>query len=133
MPDKLLSIVGGAFKDPRMPNLLVDRNGWLFVVDDATRTDEPMATFAFYPLGLKAYVLRDYGRSVPLQVTYCGEGIYVDDCGLRFALKDRGRTIPEYFEECQIPPPRVRAGVEVKWQHGRWEKFLKSRKGWVTA
>ena len=31
-----------------------------------------------------------------------------------------------------IPAPKVRAGVEVRYRDGRWQKYLKSQ-GWVTA
>jgi hypothetical protein len=33
--------------------------------------------------------------------------------------------------ERPIPPPKVRAGIEVRYTSGRWEKLL--RKGWVAA
>lgn len=43
-----------------------------------------------------------------------------------------GDRVAEERLERDVPPPRVRAGVEVRWRSGQWEKYLKSR-GWVPA
>jgi hypothetical protein len=36
-----------------------------------------------------------------------------------------------YVERSTVDKPKVRAGVETRWNDGRWEKLL--RKGWVAA
>jgi hypothetical protein len=32
----------------------------------------------------------------------------------------------------EVPPPKVRAGIETRWRNGAWEKYLRS-KGWELA
>jgi hypothetical protein len=48
-----------------------------------------------------------------------------------YALQDRGTTKPIHAESTPVPCPRVRKGIRVRWESGRWQKLLKS--GWVTA
>lgn len=50
----------------------------------------------------------------------------------RFALCDGGRTQAVRVESEPVPPPKVRAGIEVRWRDGCWWKYLKAR-GWVRA
>ena len=40
--------------------------------------------------------------------------------------------LPAFGENTPIPPPKVRAGVEVRYQNGEWQKYDK-RKGWKKA
>lgn len=42
-----------------------------------------------------------------------------------------GAAEAEYVEDVEVPAPKVRKGVELRWHRGRWEKLL--RKGWVPA
>ena len=51
---------------------------------------------------------------------------------VRIYLKDQGQTqsIDTIIEP--IPCPKVRKGIETRWQNGQWEKYMKS-KGWVSA
>lgn len=45
-----------------------------------------------------------------------------------FQLQDMARTRPIHNIHEPEPCPRVRKGLEVRWQDGQWEKLLKS--GW---
>lgn len=53
---------------------------------------------------------------------------------LRFPLRDGGQTKAIRVIERPIPCPKVRKGVETRWDRyrGRWEKYLKAS-GWVAA
>jgi hypothetical protein len=47
-------------------------------------------------------------------------------------LLEGGRTQAIYQETITIPPPKVRAGIEIRYRSGHWQKYLKA-KGWVPA
>jgi hypothetical protein len=49
----------------------------------------------------------------------------------RFSLVDRGVTKAVLIKRTPIHAPKVRKGIELRWNCGRWEKLL--RKGWVPA
>ena len=51
---------------------------------------------------------------------------------LRFVLPLQGQTQAEIIENTPIPCPKVRTGIETRWnsRYEFWEKYLKA-KGWV--
>ena len=46
-------------------------------------------------------------------------------------LKDGGRTQAVKIEQEAIPCPKVRKGIETRWQGTYWQKLLKT--GWTVA
>lgn len=54
--------------------------------------------------------------------------------GLRLALRDGGRTTPDYTDLAPVEEPKQRGGkkLPVRWKNGRWEKYTQTR-GWVPA
>jgi hypothetical protein len=66
-------------------------------------------------------VLQDVGSSCGV-ANYHGDGYSVHFPSTQKACESSERP---------IPPPKVRAGIEVRYTSGRWEKLL--RKGWVAA
>jgi hypothetical protein len=113
---------------------LVDRDGWVFVreIDDAY--DKPVRTISYWPIGLKTYYLKvNYGEhKLGQSMRYQGQGVYLDEDGLRYELKNNGETKAEHWEEEQIVCPKVRKGIETRFHRGSWQKYLKSQ-GWVNA
>lgn len=117
-----------------MDNQLVERDGWLFILSEATTQDRPQRTRAWYPLDVKSYDLkRNYGDDRIGQILrYLGDGLYQDSYGLKYRLKDGGKTVSQYFETETINPPAAHKNVELRWYQGTWQKYLK-RQGWVCA
>jgi hypothetical protein len=120
--------------------LLVERDKWLYVVEEYPHYDEPRTSFYFYPIGVRAAdFTRNWGRDLPLEVRSCGPdgGLYStafesDGRGLRFRLENAGRTTATFVEEIALPCPPVRRGVETRFHGGAWQKYLR-QKGWVAA
>ncbi len=135
--------MAGSWTCLSMPTL-VDRNGWLYVVDESPRFNEPVVDFLFYPVGLRtvyftAHRLRALPitlRSVPSDVGYdyiedsvtTGTMAFTPD-PIRVRLVDGGSTKAEYIETVTLPKPRAVRG-EIRWRNGQWEKFMK-KAGWV--
>lgn len=47
-------------------------------------------------------------------------------------LENGSRTEAIKVETLDIPAPKVRKGIEIRFSNGRWEKYLKSS-GWTIA
>lgn len=58
---------------------------------------------------------------------YMGNGSYIDG-----ALEHGGQTQAISVETTDAAPPKVRKGIEIRWQDGRWQKYSK-KDGWVAA
>lgn len=125
-----------------MSATLQDLNGDLVVADPTVYSDKPVRQTNFYPTGIKT---RDFQRSwedwykLPVNARYLGDGVYALECysanygrPLNVRLPDGGKTqcIDQKIED--IPAPKVRKGIELRWRNSRWEKYLKSE-GWVVA
>jgi len=50
---------------------------------------------------------------------------------VRCNLTNGGRTLPDHTEVIDLPAPKVRKGIEVRYRNGRWQKCL--RTGWQTV
>jgi hypothetical protein len=50
----------------------------------------------------------------------------------QFRLPDGGKTKAVAIDKEPISAPKVRHGVELRYRHGYWQKYLKQR-GWVAA
>jgi hypothetical protein len=110
-----------------------ERDCWLFVVSRHSLNDEPILVVAWYPIGIPS---RDYPEVVGAEALRAGTGEYMPDLrgwGLRFRLAEGGQTLPEHFEKEPIPCPKTRKGIDTRYHYGQWEKYLKSRGGWVAA
>lgn len=64
---------------------------------------------------------------------YCGQGAYITGY-----LEGGAEAKAAVVEVTEVPRPKVRNHVEVRWHHdgyhGFWQKYLKSTgKGWVRA
>ena len=111
------------------------KNGWLCVRSEMRMTDTPETAVSWYPI-VKAYP-SEFVDIVGEPAHYQGDGLYQGKYrGIgyisRFALTDGGQTKPIAHEIVPIPQPKVRKGIDVRYRHERWEKYLKSE-GWVSA
>lgn len=106
--------------------------GTLCIRDDWDLTDRPVIFRSWWRI--RNNVRRsDCEAWIGQAVDRTGPGLYTWYGGahpLTFRLENGGSTVAFRSEEIPIPPPPAR--VEVRWNWGRWEKFLKS-KGWVAA
>lgn len=116
---------------------LAKREGWLCVVSEDTMEAEPELYRNFYPcfrIGEREYK-EDYSGKYDLyQGTFAGEYIVFFENGMKRKLQlcDGGRTRTIHHEREPVPLPKVRKGIETRWSHGEWQKYLKQR-GWVAA
>jgi hypothetical protein len=126
------------------------RDGWLCVVAEYVGYDKPQLERTWYP----AFECTSYDamkvRGAPCEpCKMSGSGIYyatvpggemhvglsepikLPDYEMRVTLKDCGKTMPIHMENVPIPCPKVRKGVQTKWQYPCWRKL--TAKGWVSA
>lgn len=113
-------------------------DGQLCVVSEDTLSSAPVLIRKYWPVGIKAYDFkRNYGSDLMGRRVYptgpSSHGIYGIE-GVRFQVQliNGGQTIPVHFVKEPIKPPKVKAGIEVRYVEGRWQKYLKSR-GWTDA
>lgn len=113
-------------------------DGQLCVVSEDTLSSAPVLIRKYWPVGIKAYDFkRNYGSDLMGRRVYptgpSSHGIYGIE-GVRFQVQliNGGQTRPVHFVKEPIKPPKVKAGIEVRYVEGRWQKYLKSR-GWTDA
>jgi hypothetical protein len=109
-------------------------DGNLYVRWGFALTSEPKVRLLYYPVGLRASALRQYGREAPLPLIREDSGLFRerdDPRTLTFRLVHGGATTAAFEEIIEVPAPKAR-GKDVRWNNGRWEKHLK-REGWVSA
>jgi hypothetical protein len=122
---------------------LAERNGILYVASDYAFNDKPEKITRFYPCG------NGYGGKIRVD-SYNRElvGAKLEHSGgggcyllrrpedpyrsLRIDLQNGGATVPDFTETSEVPAPKVRKGIEIKWRDGRWMKYLKTQ-GWLIA
>lgn len=110
--------------------------GTLFVRCDMSLNSEPTMVSNFWPIDetcsraafrLVGYEVEDRGRdgrfslSIRPALERLGDTIeyhQLKECVA--ALPQGGRTEASFQESTPIPPPRVRKGIEVRYQYGRW-------------
>lgn len=113
-------------------------NGELCVCMVGDPWDKPEHTHSHYPTGVqireftKVFGDIDQWEVHPQGNTFC---ICKKNTGFAGAshtlhLKDGGQTKSVKFERIPVPRPKVKSGIEVRWNgsHHRWEKLLKD--GW---
>lgn len=120
---------------------LSDVNGELCVCMIDEPWDKPERTHSHFPTGARA---RDFVKQFgnidewevhPYMDTFCicrkGSGHSGNTYPLH--LKEGGQTKSVKFERIPVPKPKVKSGIEVRWNasHHRWEKLLKT--GWKTV
>lgn len=122
---------------------VVVRDGKVYVRAEYTGYTDPEIQVCYYPTACEPRTLRQNGIESGEPCEPDGRdnsaGQYnltnhrlMNGRYLMIALVDAGRTKAEIVERIPVACPKVRAGVEVQWRNGRWEKLLKS-KGWVPA
>lgn len=118
-----------------MSATLEDRDGWLFVRHVYRADLDPRSDIYWWPTDCRASTfISNYGRELlGCPLIDCGSGIYrIDQTRIRVHLTNGGRTQATLVEHEEVPVPKVRKGIQLRWNRGRWEKYLK-RGGWTTA
>jgi hypothetical protein len=121
---------------------LAERDGYLYVASVYNFSDKPEQITRYYPVsnGYGGKVRVDsYNRElVGAKLEYdTAPGCYLlrrpdPYASLRINLQNGGSTVPDFTETAPVPAPKVRKGLQVRWDCGRWQKYLKTE-GWVTA
>ncbi len=112
-----------------------DKGKWLAVREVYTFTT-PVRQIVYYPVcqGTEARARGCF--DLPQDLRSWGEGRYTFTVNggrqITVELLDGGKTLPIHSEEQPIPCPKVRAGIETRWNGNYWQKYLKSQ-GWVAA
>jgi hypothetical protein len=118
----------------RLPN-----HGWLCVKYTDSHYIKPEMTVLYWPI-MHGY-RPDFQETFPELDTdaelHGDRGAYTFYRGLGhyspiLTLKDGGKTKPIKSETFPIPCPKVRKGIETRFERGYWQKYLKSE-GWVAA
>jgi hypothetical protein len=100
-----------------------------YLVRATTMWSQPKVGHAWFPIfsstcaltGLEGKLLEE-GSSVGGTTLYRYE---------RCTIIIRNNAEPVKVEHFDVPPPKVRKGVEVRWHQGEWQKRLK--RGWVAV
>lgn len=110
------------------------RDGGLFAVwTMALSTPEEVEQW--YDLEVKAAaVAHRVDLDEPIVLNYTGNGAFRDQLWRAWVLPGGGQQKAVHTVRRAIPPPKVKAGIETRWNSDRerWEKYLKT-KGWVPA
>jgi hypothetical protein len=122
-------------ESPERPN-----HGWLCVKERYARSSEPIVDIHYWPVA-QGYRPDLAYRLVCLdtdqELRKIESGIFEAPNGaltpLRIYLKDGGSTRAIKTEHEPVPCPKVRKGMNTRWNEwkGCWEKELKS--GWTMA
>lgn len=112
------------------------KDGKLYVVWVSTAYEGPRLFESWYDLRMGSYGRIGEEEVLPLKlmVYVSGSGMYVDPKGRIWGLPQGGAQLPAWTDKTDIPCPKVKADMEVRWNgsKGQWEKYLKTR-GWVRA
>ncbi len=117
-----------------MVGKIVNRNGTLYVLYESNDDSEPKRTFLFWRI--EQLIRSPYGHERPSE----GDAVKYTSSNSWTATDAGGRTTgtvhtaagqADRIETVSVNPPKVRAGIELRWHRGHWQKLLK--KGWVAA
>jgi hypothetical protein len=113
-----------------MHGVLVFENGKWFVWESRILHAHPVELKISYPAEIME-MPRGPGTAEGMFLEYRDRGVWAGERGLKVWTNPNAEG--KILEERQIPRPKVRAGVEVRWydMERRWEKL--TRKGWVPA
>lgn len=125
-----------------MKDRIIFRDGKVYIVSDVI-LDTPTIRHLLFPIRVDlraalAYGIRD---GEPVEADGRASGLYhlprhrrVNGDYLTVSLVHGGETTAEHVVDVSVLCPKVRAGVETRWNRytGTWEKCLKTR-GWVPA
>jgi hypothetical protein len=117
---------------------LTNVNGELCICMVSDPWDKPEYRATHFPTGVNVRdFIKTFGDPESYEVhhdgsTYCicPKGGPLKSRYTQLNLKDGGKTRPVKSEKFQIPQPKVRVGIQVRWNENRhrWEKLLKT--GW---
>lgn len=112
------------------------KDGWLAIREEDNWTDEPVKVITWWPIYQDSLASLNSMELLDKECTYEGSGVYNIRIApyqyRRAALSQGGSTLPIATERVAIPAPKVRKGVQIRYRHGSWMKYLKSE-GWVIA
>lgn len=118
-----------------LPDTLVERDNFLYIVSGFTMTDEPQWRLLWYPTGIRASTWRsNYGTAFPedgIRVRRTDSGIFrAEDAStygrLEVRLTDMGRTTATFDKLVSVPEPIQRGKkLPVFWHNGQWWKDTK--------
>jgi hypothetical protein len=121
-----------------MSTTLVEIDKRLFVRWENADFAEPVLHVNYWPTGVYAPEFKfNYGMELPCALKDLGNGCYQVTLegygqGPVARLTDGGATKSTKYEQIPIPCPKVRKGIQTRYEHGYWRKYLKSE-GWVIA
>ena len=121
-----------------MSTTLVEIDNRLFVRWENPDFCEPVVHINYWPTGIYSPQFKfTYGMELPTNLKDVGNGCYqviVEGWGQgpTIRLTEGGATKSTKYEKHPIPCPKVRKGIQTRYDHGYWMKYLKSE-GWVAA
>jgi hypothetical protein len=111
------------------------REGRVYYVWESPMDSEPTIQRYWYATAARPEQVKDGGQArkeapgcVLLERSEGGKSI-AQSTWLQAAMD--GST-PTFTETEQIPPPRVRKGVEIRYYSGAWERYYKGQ-GWIPV
>ena len=116
-------------------NKLDYKNGWLCIRYTIPAYDKPEMLVTWWPICRAS--MTEAAEWIGLEAHDFGSGTYavrVPGTGFdrKFYLMNGGSTTPIANSADPFPAPKVRKGIQLRYNYGRWQKYLKSE-GWVTA
>ena len=117
-----------------MANLVKRDDGMLYIRDSFRLSDRPAEKVMYWPIERRACDIAEDLIGMPLTLSRDWEFLYsIRQHGMtRFEYRLGGDKQASHVEEAEIPAPKVRKGIETRWNRERWEKYSK-REGWIPA
>jgi hypothetical protein len=115
------------------------QDGWLCIRETDHDNNQPILYIWYWPiektpLSWAKQVLGDdfIGRQVIRFYGHTWSDAERPATGRQFPLPQGGQTKALRVDKVDVPRPKVKAGTELRWYNGHWQKYLKS-KGWVSV
>jgi len=120
-----------------MQGVLREREGALYVVYETTKDSEPQRVRMWW------LVQQTRGNQYSANRPEAGDkatangdshswGCYREGCGSTGSVSFPGNQQAAFVETEDVPQPKVRKGIEIRWYQGRWQKYTK-REGWIST
>jgi hypothetical protein len=108
-------------------------NGRILIRDAFPDLSEPVEHVHYWPTRWGKHDLTDFATGKPddpaeIRVQRYGGTYFIrfPRCGFDIEFRLPGETKSVRCETVPVPRPKVRAGIELRWNNGRWYKRLKS-------